>query len=254
MNATEMSKERISAWLDGEFSDADTDAALTALTSAEGRICWHEYHQIGDILRSDELSAPMSTGFAGKMAQRLAAEPYLLVPALENIAPMHHIKPSLESTQISDLHQNLSATPKRNHTRRMWAGVAIAAGLLVVVALPYTPFNGVEPVGIATAPQSPQSQIVAQTVAKTVAKTVAQPVVQPATNLVSASVPSPSSSLPSDPSAREKLISSKEGETEILRDPQMVQYLMEHQRFSPSVHSVVQYARPTTLKKTGTDK
>lgn len=122
-------------------------------------------------------------------------------------------------------------------------GVAIAAGLLVVVALPYTPIGGVEPVGIAIAPQS-----------RTMVESVAQPVMQPNRNLVSASVPASVSSLPSDPSARGKLISSKEGETEILRDPQMVQYLMEHQRFSPSVHSVVQYARPTTLKKTGTDK
>lgn len=234
MNATEMSKERISAWLDGELSDADTDGVFAALASAEGRACWHEYHQIGDILRSDEMSAPMSAGFAEKMAQRLAAEPYLLVPALENIAPMQQIKINSEVTQTSVPHQN-SVVPKRNNSRSMWSGLAIAAGLLVVMALPYTPFRSVDSVGIASAPQS---------------RTVAQS----GTNLVSASVPSPLSSSQSAPSAGGELISSKEGETEILRDPQMVRYLMEHQRFSPSVHSVVQYARPTTLKKTGTDK
>ncbi len=214
MNATEMNKERISVWLDGELEDADVDAMLNALSSPEGRACWHEYHRIGDTLRSDELGVSMSLGFSEKLAQRLAAEPYLLVPALENTPIPHNVRQNPSSDTLEN------GVPKRNYRHRMWSGVAIAAGLLVVVALPYTPLG--EPDG---------------------RNTVQQPSLA---GVVRASVPAPSSA---------QLVSNQEGAQVLLRDPQIEQYLIAHQRFSSSVYSnAAQYVRPTTLKQNGAGK
>lgn len=200
MNATQMTKEQISAWLDGEMPDADVEAMLAALCQDEGRACWDQYHQIGDVLRSDELAMQPGADFAAKMAARLAQEPAYLLPV---------------------------AAPERQNLRHMlrhkaWPGVAIAAGLMVVLALPYSSLG-------------PQDQ--APGLAKRNTPT------DSGFNLVAAGKAS-------SPQLRQKPVQ----DGEILRDPQIQQYLEAHQRYSPSVYSAAKYVRPVEANKTGTDK
>ena len=75
MNTKMLVQERISIFADGETSDEQLDIALAELRNAEGKATWELYHQIGDLMRSDEMATPLSACFAASMAQRLAAEP-----------------------------------------------------------------------------------------------------------------------------------------------------------------------------------
>lgn len=200
MNATQMTKEQISAWLDGEMPDADVDAMLAALCRDEGRACWDQYHRIGDVLRSDELAIQPGADFAAKMAARLAQEPVYLLPLA---APAQ---------------QNLRHLLRQ----KAWPGLAIAAGLMVVLALPYSsPGPQDQPSGIAKRTAPAESGF----------------------NLVAAGKAA-------NPKLRQKPVQ----DGEILRDPQIQQYLEAHQRYSPSVYSAAKYVRPVETNKTGTDK
>ena len=203
MEATQMTKEKISAWLDGELPDAAVEVMLAALATDEGRACWNEYHQIGDSLRSDELAMQPSAGFAAKMAARLAQEPVYLLP--------------LPARDKPDL---------RHHLRqKMWPGLAIAAGLMVVLALPYSPLGEQDhaPSGLAQRGMPAGGNI-----------------------SLAAGGADNGGALPV---ARTRPVQ----DSEMLRDPQIQQYLQAHQRYLPQVYNA-QYAQPVEQAKTGTDK
>lgn len=74
-------QERISAFVDGELPESETDAVLKELNTPAGRAAWDEYHRIGDLARSQDMAVPISSGFAARMAARLEAEPTVLAPA-----------------------------------------------------------------------------------------------------------------------------------------------------------------------------
>ena len=71
MDTKEMTRERISAFADGECDDAHVDIVLAALREGAGKADWEIYHQIGDVLRSDDMAVQMSSGFAA------SGRPYL---------------------------------------------------------------------------------------------------------------------------------------------------------------------------------
>jgi sigma-E factor negative regulatory protein RseA len=75
--------ELISSMLDGELTDAQLDAVLTRLKSDEGKqiqATWDQYHQLGDVLRSEDLAVPLSADFSQKFSALLDAEPVILAP------------------------------------------------------------------------------------------------------------------------------------------------------------------------------
>jgi len=82
MNTKSLVHERISVFADGETSDEQLDIALAELRNEDGKATWELYHQIGDLLRSDEMAIPLSAGFSAAMAKRLAAEPALVAPVI----------------------------------------------------------------------------------------------------------------------------------------------------------------------------
>lgn len=99
-------QEWISALADGELANDQIDAALKKLRTADERASWDLYHQIGDVLRSDDMDVPLSAGFAARMAARLEAEPAMISPAAsvrKNLsiedrsakAPMRYAKPAM---------------------------------------------------------------------------------------------------------------------------------------------------------------
>src|SRR4051812_48796232 len=81
MDTNNMNQEQISALADGELNDAQIDAAMAALRQPAARDAWETYHQIGDVLRSEEMGIGLSAGFAARMAARLEAEPTIIAPA-----------------------------------------------------------------------------------------------------------------------------------------------------------------------------
>jgi sigma-E factor negative regulatory protein RseA len=70
--------ERLSVLMDGEMDDKSAAAAIQSLaTEREARDAWRTYHMIGDLMRG---SAPLSEGFAARIAWKLAEQPTVLAP------------------------------------------------------------------------------------------------------------------------------------------------------------------------------
>ncbi|MEO0314764.1 MAG: Sigma factor RpoE negative regulatory protein RseA [Pseudomonadota bacterium] len=80
MGKGESSKQQISVFADGELPNDEVPTVMAALRAAHHARDWDVYHQIGDVLRSETLAAPVSAGFAERFAARFAAEPPLLAP------------------------------------------------------------------------------------------------------------------------------------------------------------------------------
>lgn len=86
MDTNRKLREHISAFKDGELPEADVELALAAMHGSDGQIAWDLYHLIGDTLRQTDAAGPasiamsggaptLSSGFAARLAERLAAEP-----------------------------------------------------------------------------------------------------------------------------------------------------------------------------------
>jgi sigma-E factor negative regulatory protein RseA len=183
MNTTNITREQISAFSDGELSDGHLDVTLAALRQDDGRDAWNLYHQVGDALRSDELNTQLSAGFNARMFALLDAEPVIMVPADKRVA-----------------------VAKETSIRR-FAMPGMAAAAVAVVAF-------------LTVPQmmTPNAPTLASNPAPVVATAAAPETIT---------------------------VASQDGE--VLRDPRIDEYLLAHQRFSPSVYSTAQYARSATF-------
>ncbi|HZW12760.1 MAG TPA: sigma-E factor negative regulatory protein [Noviherbaspirillum sp.] len=197
MKTKEMAREDISALADGELAGHHVEMAFAALRQKEGRADWDVYHQIGDVLRSDDMAVTLSPGFAERMAARLDAEPAIVAPAMaQPVMPV--------SKDVS-----------RSHQVKRWAmpGMAAAAAMAAVAF-------------IAT-PQLMVAMNGANTEASSLALSAERVIPSHAEQsaVVAASIP----------------------EGVVLRDPRIDEYLLAHQRFSPSVYSTAQYARSATF-------
>ena len=184
MNTKSLVRERISVFADGDTSDQQLEIALAELCSAEAKATWGVYHQIGDLLRSNDMAMPLSAGFSASMAARLAAEPALLAP----VFPVQARKSGLRRIALPGV---LAAAA---------AAVAFVGTPQLMVAL-----NGSPVAGPAIAVMSDSG----------VARTALN------ANAVRAGA--------------------------VLRDQGIDDYVMAHQRFSPSVYSSAQYARSATF-------
>src|SRR3569833_2523269 len=78
MSTSKTTREHISAFADGELADSQVDMVLAALRQPVGNAAWDVYHQIGDMLRSNDAAVDLSSDFAARMAARLHAEPSIL--------------------------------------------------------------------------------------------------------------------------------------------------------------------------------
>lgn len=196
MKTNETSREQISALADGELSEQHVDIALAGMRQSDARADWELYHQIGDILRSDEMAVTLSSGFAAKMAARLDAEPTIIAPL-----------PSTIEAAAAVVDKTSARSLKR------WAAPSIAAAAaMATVAFVTTP-----QLMVALKDDRVPEQEIARVAA--VASSSEQE------NVSVASAP----------------------EGVVLRDPRIDDYLLAHQRFSPSVYSTAQYARSATF-------
>ena len=183
MNTNSVAQERISVFADGETSDEQLNIALADLRNADAIGTWEIYHQIGDVLRSDEMAVPLGAGFAAKMSARLAAEPVLIAPVL--------------------------AGARKSVARRLALPGVLAAAAAAVAFV-----------------ATPQLMVALQ----------------------GAPAPSAAVAVVSNGSvSRTALASSAARPGLVMRDQGLNDYLMAHQRFSPSVYSSAQYARAATF-------
>ncbi len=202
-----MTQEQISALADGELNDAQIDVALAALRQPAARDAWETYHQIGDVLRSEEMAVGMSAGFAARMAARLDAEPTIIAPAA--LTPQ-------EREAAND-----SISGKKNFKRFALPGmVAAAVAAIGLAGAPHlmVAIKGDSAEGARTMVASARNSALGAVAHASVTQVGEQPRVSHA---------------------------SQEGV--ILRDPRIDEYLLAHQRFSPSVYSTAQFARSATF-------
>ena len=184
MDTKTLLQERISVFTDGENSDEQLDVCLADSRSDEGKASWEIYHQIGDLLRSDEMATPLSAGFATSMAARLAAEPLHIAPAI-------------------------ARQGKKSGVRRLALPGVLAAAAAAVAFV-----------------ATPQLMVAVQ----------GHPASGPAIAVVS------------DSGVSRTAMAENVARTGIaMRSQGIDEYLMAHQRFSPSPYSSAQYARSATF-------
>ncbi len=75
MKTNNIKNEQISAFADGEIDAAELNALMLDCRQEQHLQCWDVYHQIGDVLRSDDMAQTCSTDFNAKLFARLASEP-----------------------------------------------------------------------------------------------------------------------------------------------------------------------------------
>lgn len=213
MNTKERTQEQISALADDELSDSQIEVALAALRDPQARADWDIYHQIGDVLRSDDMAFSLSEGFSARMAAALEAEPVILAPA--------PLAAPTEAPRVAGGEGKFFADRLKRLAMPGVAAAAVATAVFVtapqmlVAKREPSPGNGAAVVVVAANPAP---------------AVVAAPVVN------AAAVP-----------AEGKVVTLEQQQGEVLRDPRIDEYLMAHQRFSPSVYSSAQYARSATF-------
>ncbi|HEX7635532.1 MAG TPA: RseA family anti-sigma factor [Noviherbaspirillum sp.] len=210
MNTKEMTQEQISAFADGECADAHLEIVLASLRQAEGKADWDIYHQIGDVLRSGDMAVSLSSGFAARMAACLDEEPAIVAPSIA-------AKPARTSTE-----ENRVAAATRSMKR--WA----LPGMLAAAAAAATTF-------IVT----PQLMVAMK----------GEPGIDDGSMMAASSSRArsgkPAVSISDVEQGRVVAASMTEGI--VLRDARIDEYLLAHQRFSPSLYSTARYARSATF-------
>jgi sigma-E factor negative regulatory protein RseA len=119
INDNAAGRDALSALADGESTASDVARACASWKdSAQARAAWHDYHLIGDVMRSEDLAeASGSEAFLRNFRSRLAQEPVVLAP-----------QPSTAQRAAA---AEASAAPRK---RLAWAGpFAVAAGFVMVV-------------------------------------------------------------------------------------------------------------------------
>lgn len=205
MKTENTQKLSISSLLDGELSDAQLDSALASLGDAgnpDGRATWALYHQIGDVLRSDDLAVALSPDFSVRFSARLDAEPVLLAP-----------KSRTAGGALADA-PVVAVSPRKQGIARYIAmtSMALAASVAFFMAPQILPMLDGH----------------------------SNPALQMSKNESPRNLPPAGIQLASNVSAPELSVQA-EGQIEMLRDPRLDSYLLAHQKFSPSMANSAQY-------------
>jgi len=131
MDTKEMAREQISALADGELAEQHMQTALAALRHQESRADWEIYHQIGDVLRSDDMAVTMSPQFTARLFERLEAEPTIVAPPDTPFSPEHRYAGNVSQSRAS-------IVPTSPSVRR-WAVPGMIAAAVATVAFVATP-------------------------------------------------------------------------------------------------------------------
>lgn len=129
-------RRALSALADGELSAQETRQLLQSWQhDADARACWHAYHVVGDVLRSEELAVQVGreSAFVQRLRGRLALEPVPLAttPLGE---PARAAAPVVATGTVGPV-MAMAAAPRLAAARtryRLLAPAAVAAGFVAV--------------------------------------------------------------------------------------------------------------------------
>lgn len=207
MKSNDMVREEISAFADGELARHRWDEIARKLRQPAEQDCWNLYHQIGDVLRSDDMATGLSAEFSARLSARLDLEPAIIARPSEIAVPSPAAMPS---------HNAMPRSVGRWTKGRKF----IVPGLAAAAAVAYL---GLPQLMVATNSVGNKPSIeLAMQPARTDQKLSALMVAQNR-----------------DGAASERV--------EVLRDSRMDEYLLAHQQFSPSLYSSAQFARSATF-------
>lgn len=220
MNKSTNQHESISAMTDGELSDAQLDSLLASLNEAESKDAWEIYHQIGDVLRSEELAIPFSADFSQRFSEKLNAEPVILAPA------------AMQKSKAQD---------KQGKQKFLGAYAAVAsmaaAAVFAFIMIPQLQLFQAKPDAtnqISSKAASSGNVQLANHSENPGTLAVNEPAKQ-ASQLMSGS-------------------DKKPVEIDMLRDPRIDSYLMAHQRFSPAINNGAQYVTHANAVSSASEK
>jgi sigma-E factor negative regulatory protein RseA len=212
MKNSDVPQEKISALADGELGPSELEAVFASLRKPEVRKEWDLYHQIGDALRSEDMASDLSPDFAARMAARLDAEPTIFAPAAQVWKNAAGVKCS------------------KTEAVKRFAMPGIAAVLAAFTAYLVAPQLMT---GGTTKP--------AETYASSSLASASAQATLPAAS-VPAIAPSVSASAEAD------LSDDADQDAVVLRDPNIDEYLVAHQRYSPSLYDTTQFVRSATFE------
>lgn len=225
MNTMTNTRERVSSMIDGELLDAQYEeiyALFKRDTAAafEVQQAWDVYHYAGDVLRSEDLSSPLSAEFADKFSALLAQEPVLVAPKLppESLKSAHGNMPEVIALGRASMARYMAMTSM--------AAAVIVAFVMTPQLMPL--FNGSQDGASQMAGAEVDGGFVA-------------------TGPKLAANPNHASPL----NAKETEFAPKlENQVEMLRDPRLDSYLMAHQKASPSLDNGGRYIQRANVVST----
>jgi sigma-E factor negative regulatory protein RseA len=205
-------QEKISALADGELERSELDAVFASLRQPERRKEWDLYHHIGDVLRSEDMASDLSPNFAARMAARLDAEPTVFAPAAQAAKNAVAVKYS------------------KTETVKRFAMPSIAAVLAAFTAYLVAPQLMT---GSSTKPaETYASSSLASASSHAISSAVSVPAIAPSV---------------SAPTEADLSVEANQ-DAVVLRDPSIDEYLMAHQRYSPSLYDTTQFVRSATFE------
>ena len=125
MTTKNIKNEDISALMDGESGTLSYDAIVEDLRLGENREVWDAYHQIGDALRSEEMTRNCSASFNVALFTRLAAEPVYLGTGASYSTPI-----TGAALAISNQHKILATRGRLVNATRVVSGLAAASAAI----------------------------------------------------------------------------------------------------------------------------
>ena len=78
MEKNQKKQQHISELMDGELDPELLPSVMTSVYQVSGREQWDIYHQIGDVLRSEEMAYNPTNNFSKRLAIQLVNEPSLI--------------------------------------------------------------------------------------------------------------------------------------------------------------------------------
>ena len=148
MNGDVVMREQLSAMVDGELVSAQCAQVVAYVDSEEGGAAWHEFHLIGDVLRSSELARPVSCDLVSRLRAQLAEEAHAaplqrgetvqVAPTVGEPAVRPAVKPKQAAVPVMVEH----APEAANNEVFRWKMVAGFASLAAVATIGWNAYTG----------------------------------------------------------------------------------------------------------------
>ena len=207
---------------DGELSDAQLDSLLASLNEAESKDAWEIYHQIGDVLRSEELAVTFSADFSQRFSEKLNAEPVILAPA------------AMQKSKAQD---------KQGKQKFLGAYAAVASMAAAAVF------------AFIMIPQLQSFQAKPDATNQISSKSTNAGSVQLANHTENPGINTLAVNEPAKQASQLMVGNDKQPvEIDMLRDPRIDSYLMAHQRFSPAINNGAQYVTHANAVSSASEK